>query len=252
MIEKYGYKSEIHKVVTDDGYILHMNRIVDKISSNVKKPAVLIEHGFLGYSGNFLEIGNRSLGFYLASHGYDVWLGNARGTRYSNKHTILDNKSFKYWDFTFHEIAVKDLPSCIDYILEITDNEQISYVGHSQGATVFFVLMSQLPEYNKKINVMHALAPILSIKFCKHPLTSFYANYYKQIQSFTTYLQHYSVGLESYFTKDFISKFCISKNHIFNICDMVLRSSFVGLSRNETVCLIYTKMFYKNYILFSI
>lgn len=244
MIEKYGYKSEIHKVITDDGYILHMNRIVDEISSNVKKPAVLIEHGFLGYAGNFLEIGNRSLGFYLASHGYDVWLGNARGTRYSNKHTTLDNESAEYWDFSFHEIAVKDLPSCIDYILEQTDNEQISYVGHSQGATVFFVLMTQLPEYNKKINVMHAMAPILSIKFCKHPLTLFFSKYYKIIQSITKFFQNYAVDLESYLTKDFITKFCISKSHMFNICDMVLRSSVAGLSRNETVCLLNNFSFF--------
>lgn len=238
MIEKYGYISEIHKVITDDGYILHMNRIVDRINSDMRKPAVLIEHGYLGYSGNFLLIGNRSLGFYLASHGYDVWLGNARGTRYSNNHTTLDNKSFEYWDFSFHEVAVKDLPSCIDYILELTNNEQISYIGHSQGATVFFVLMSQLPEYNKKINVMYAMAPILSIKFIQHPFTLFYGKYYRQIQNIANFLKHYAVDLESFLTKDFISKFCISKNRIFNICDMVLRSMSAGVSRNETVCII--------------
>lgn len=234
MIEKYGYISENHKVITDDGYILHMNRIVDKNSSNVGKPPVFIEHGFLGYSGNFLEIGNHSLGFYLASHGYDVWLGNARGTRYSNTHTTLNNKSFEYWDFSFHEIAVKDLPACIDYVLEYTNNDQLSYIGHSQGATVFFVLMTQLPEYNKKINVMHALAPILSVKFIQHPLTLFYATYYKQMEQIANFFKHYAVDLESFLTKDFISKFCMSKRHMFNICDMVLRSTSAGLNRNET------------------
>lgn len=39
---------------------------------------------------------------------------------------IIDNKSYEYWDFSFHEIAVNDLPACIDYILDYTNNEQIS------------------------------------------------------------------------------------------------------------------------------
>lgn len=212
-----------------------MNRIVSKISSDVRKPPVFLEHGFLGYSGTFIENGNISLGFYLANHGYDVWLGNSRGTRYSNTHTTLDNKSFEYWDFSFHEIAVKDLPACIDYILEYTNNQQISYIGHSQGNIVFFVLMTQFPEYNKKVNVMHAMAPVLSIQFIKHPLMLFYGRYYKQLDRISSFFKYYVV--ESYLTKKMISKFCISKNHIFNICDMILRATFGGLSRNETVCI---------------
>lgn len=222
-----------------------MNRIVDKNkSSDVEKPPVILWHGYLGYSGNFVMNANRSLGFYLASHGYDVWLGNARGTRYSNTHTTLDNKSYKYWDFSFHEIAVKDLPASIDYILEYTNNEQISYVGHSQGCIAFLVLMCQLPEYNKKVNVMHAMAPVLSIKFVKHPIILFYAKHYKTMEKIANFLKIYSLDMVSIFTKDFISKFCISKSHLFNICDFLLRISSVGISRKKTVCYILKNITY--------
>lgn len=53
-----------------------------------------------------------------------------------------------------------DLPTMIDYILDTTGFEQLHYVGHSQGTTAFFVMASERPEYNDKIKMMHALAPI--------------------------------------------------------------------------------------------
>ncbi|XP_055381697.1 lipase 1-like [Condylostylus longicornis] len=76
----------------------------------------------------------------LSDAGYDVWLGNARGTYSSRKHSKLNYKtSREYWDFTFHEIGIYDLPALIDYILMKTSSQKLHYIGHSQGSTVFFV-----------------------------------------------------------------------------------------------------------------
>lgn len=55
---------------------------------------------------------------------------------------------------------------------------------------------------------MHALAPILSVKFIQHPLTLFYAKYYKQMEKIAKFFNQYIiVDLESFLTKDVISKF---------------------------------------------
>lgn len=40
-----------------------------------------------------------SLAFRLADSGYDVWLGNSRGSYYGRNHVYLPLDSAKYWDF---------------------------------------------------------------------------------------------------------------------------------------------------------
>lgn len=61
---------------------------------------------------------------------------------------------------SWHEIGIRDLPAMIDHALEITGEEKMFYLGHSQGTTAFFVMASQLPEYQSKIQTMFAMAPI--------------------------------------------------------------------------------------------
>ena len=41
----------------------------------------------------------------LANAGHDVWLVNARGTRYSRKHTYLTPDDLEYWDFRLNIFA---------------------------------------------------------------------------------------------------------------------------------------------------
>ena len=48
----------------------------------------------------------------LFQEGFDVWLGNNRGTRLSRKHETLDadEDAGAYWDFSHHEFAEFDVP----------------------------------------------------------------------------------------------------------------------------------------------
>jgi len=53
-----------------------------------------------------------------------------------------------------------DLPAGIDYILSHTGEKNLFYIGHSMGTTQFFVMSALRPEYNAKIRLMTAYAPV--------------------------------------------------------------------------------------------
>ncbi|XP_068151392.1 lipase 3 [Drosophila tropicalis] len=166
LIRKYGYPSETHTIYTKDGYILEMHRIPKKGAQ-----PVLLMHGILDTSATWVLMGPKSgLGYMLSDLGYDVWMGNSRGNRYSKNHTSLNSDYQEFWDFTFHEMGKYDLPANIDYILSKTGYEQLHYIGHSQGTAIFWVLCSEQPAYTQKILSMHALAPIAYIHDMKSPL----------------------------------------------------------------------------------
>ncbi|CAG4987387.1 unnamed protein product [Colias eurytheme] len=165
LISSAGYPVEKYRVTTADGYILQIFRIpagrrtARKTGSAKGKKAVLLMHGLMGCSSNFLIMGpERSLGYLLADAGYDVWLGNLRGNS-NTAHKNLTRADPQFWKFSLDEHGKYDLPAIIDKVLEVTGLEKILYIGHSMGTTSFFVMMSEKPEYNEKIVAFVALAP---------------------------------------------------------------------------------------------
>ena len=57
-------------------------------------------------------------------------------------------------------MGIYDMPTSIDYILAQTGHSQLHYVAHSMGTTIFYVMCSERPQYNKKIKTMISYAPI--------------------------------------------------------------------------------------------
>ena len=68
-------------------------------------------------------------------------MGNTRGNTYSKNHTTLDTCSScrDFWNFGWQEAGRFDLAGVIDYILNLTGNDGVYYVGHSQGTTEYLV-----------------------------------------------------------------------------------------------------------------
>jgi lysosomal acid lipase/cholesteryl ester hydrolase len=77
---------------------------------------------------------------------------------------------FEFSHFSVDEMGRFDLPAKIDYILRVTQNEQLDYIGHSMGCAGFYIMMSKMPEYNSKIRQMQSLAPVVFGQGLRTPL----------------------------------------------------------------------------------
>ncbi|GAB0092450.1 hypothetical protein DMENIID0001_074420 [Sergentomyia squamirostris] len=171
IVRHHGYTAEEHTVSTPDGYILKLHRVLPQGGNDTtSRPVVFLQHGILGSSVDFLLQGpQKSLPFQLADAGYDVWMGNFRGNWYSRKHYKWNSWDKKFWDFEWQEFGVMDLPSMLDHVILTTGGKKVHFIGHSQGATAAFVLLTMQPEYNKIFKTFQALAPITFLKNTKSP-----------------------------------------------------------------------------------
>ncbi|XP_032520699.2 lipase 1-like [Danaus plexippus] len=167
LVRKYNYPFEEYNVITEDGYVLGLHRIPhgrDRNNSPGNKTVIFLMHGLLSSSAENVIMGPGSgLAYILAEEGYDVWMGNARGTHFSRRNLLLnpdDRSNPAFWRFSWDDIGTKDLPAMIDFALAHTKQEKMHYVGFSQGTTSFWVMTSLKPEYNKKILSMQAMAPV--------------------------------------------------------------------------------------------
>lgn len=64
---------------------------------------------------------------------------------------------------SWHEMGMHDLPAIVDHVLNTTGQSQLQYVGHSMGNTMLYVMLSSKPEYNAKVKLASALAPVAYI-----------------------------------------------------------------------------------------
>ncbi|XP_075987375.1 lipase 3-like [Anticarsia gemmatalis] len=149
-----GYRVEKHYVITSDGYILTLFHIFPHISCTVIKLIhVLFMHGLYLSGIDCLVPGpKKAICYILADACYHVWVGNNRGNVYSRNHTIYNPNTDKiFWRFDYEDMARKDMPAIIDFILIKTGTTQIFFVGHSQGMACLILCLSFYGEYNAKI-----------------------------------------------------------------------------------------------------
>lgn len=71
---------------------------------------------------------------------------------------------------SFYHLGLYDLSASIDVIINKTNQKQIYHLGHSLGAAQFYILVSERPEYNKKIKMNINYAPLVIMKGFDHPL----------------------------------------------------------------------------------
>ncbi|CDW91490.1 ab-hydrolase associated lipase region family protein [Stylonychia lemnae] len=182
IVKSHGYPFEKHHYETKDGNINMVIRIsgekgtdsLKNIENNgPKKSVVILQHGLNCSATDWILNSHNSLAFILADNGYDVWINNSRGNRYSRNHVTLDPDHDKkqYWDYSFEEMAKFDQPALFDFVLNKTGAKNVSYVGHSQGTTQMFCALSNNMDYfRSRLNLFVALAPVVKLDNCSNSL----------------------------------------------------------------------------------
>lgn len=62
-----------------------------------------MQHGLIDSSDTFIvNDPDKAPAFIMAKNGFDVWLGNSRGNKYSRRHVSLNpDKDAAYWNFSW-------------------------------------------------------------------------------------------------------------------------------------------------------
>lgn len=171
LLEPNGYPCTEHTVQTKDGFLLGLQRVSSRsgyIEQRQSRP-ILLQHGlFMSGDSWFLNSVNQSLGFILADEGYDVWVGNVRGTRWCHGHVSLSERDKDYWDWSWQELALYDLAEMISYVNSVTQSK-VFVVGHSQGTIMSLAALTQ-PEIAEMVEAAALLCPISYLEHVSAPL----------------------------------------------------------------------------------
>ncbi|KAK5643366.1 hypothetical protein RI129_007211 [Pyrocoelia pectoralis] len=222
IIKIRGYPVEEHEVTTEDGYILTLFRIPfgKNASNQIPGRPILVMHGVLINSASYVNRGNKSLGFVLADAGYDVWLGNLRGTAYGRKHTYLNDRDRLFWDFDTYELGVYDIYSKIEYIFNITQ-QKITYVGFSFGSTAGYMYSITYPKLaEQKIKIIISLAPTVFLSNWRS-LTKYVIQFWPYTEPFFTFLTNGEVALRGTYQSRLRETLCLPYPFQMYLCQFV-------------------------------
>uniref|UniRef100_A0A452ESZ9 Partial AB-hydrolase lipase domain-containing protein n=1 Tax=Capra hircus TaxID=9925 RepID=A0A452ESZ9_CAPHI len=153
IIPYWGYTSEVHKVITANGFIEQVYKDFKQFSSLGKRPVVFLQHGVLALVTNWISnMPNNSLGFLLVDAGYDV-----RGNTWAQENLYYSPWP-KRWSFSFNISPSNEDPRLISFKMDWLDLLAV------QGTLKSFVAFSTNPTLAEKIEVFHALAPVATVK----------------------------------------------------------------------------------------
>ncbi|XP_024639866.1 triacylglycerol lipase 2 [Medicago truncatula] len=114
---------------------------------------------------------NQSLAFLLADNGFDVWIANTRGTKYSHGHASFSNNSSDYWNWSWDELVAYDLPATFQYVHDQT-GQKLHY-----GTLVALAAFSKDQQLDK-LRSAALLCPIAYVGQMTSPLTKDAADHF--------------------------------------------------------------------------
>ncbi|TGZ60894.1 hypothetical protein CRM22_008291 [Opisthorchis felineus] len=220
IIRNYGFHVEEHYVKTADGYILCLIRMRNP-NIELNKKVVFLQHGLLDSAHTWINnLRNQSLAFILADAGFDVWLGNSRGSTYSRKHEKYDTHHIEFWEFSWDQMAQFDLPASVYHVLQVTGSNTLGYVGHSQGAQIALAQFNRDPELQSHISLFVALAPVAYLGHIASPIR-YIAPFARTVERVWDLFGH-GEFLPSTRLLHFLAYFLCGRGHIPFVCTNVV------------------------------
>lgn len=210
LIRFHGYETDSHLVLTSDGYILQMFRIlprprrdppqhllkggqgswqpVDPASPSSspasskrrlptprtggRRPPMLALHGCMLSSEIWVcqRKAKKNLVLRLVEEGYDVWLANRRGTPYSQKHLTHKPYQDSFWNFSLDETILHDIPALVEYIISVTGEKRVALLGFSQGSAEVFGSLAFSRRLRRHVSCVVALSATAKPPTPRNPL----------------------------------------------------------------------------------
>jgi len=120
-----GYPYQRHVVITDDGYVLQMDRIPRKEAKDV----AFFMHGILDTSLGWVANGvTGSIAFAAYDQGFDVWLGSCRSNP-PRRHSDPAMEGSAYWGYSINELGELDTGAQVDHI-HVVKCAELGAAGH--------------------------------------------------------------------------------------------------------------------------
>jgi pimeloyl-ACP methyl ester carboxylesterase len=143
------------------------------IKGKAGAPVVFLQHGLFSSAETWITNSDNSVAFLLAKAGFDVWMGNNRGSIYSRKNNHIDpnTQAKEFFDYSFYKLGKYDAPKMVDLVLQKTGKSKLAWIGHSQGnSQMFSALVENTGNLQNKLSAFLAFAPIVNLS---HSQTSF-------------------------------------------------------------------------------
>lgn len=223
IVQENGYAYEEYTIVTKDSYVLTLHRIPGRLGeAQTKKPVVYLQHGMDSDAFQWvINSADRAPAFDTVNAGYDVWMGNNRGSQFSVRHMTLDPANREFWQWSFEEMGLYDVPALLEVILKKTGQSKVSMVAHSMGTTQMFIGLSMLNDYYKeRLNLFVALAPPTRISNTKCvPLQMVAANI-GPISLFIEKIGMWNMFGPNYLVDNLVAAFC---DYYLDLCVSMLK-----------------------------
>ncbi len=166
LVTGLGYDYEMFKVTTEDSWELTLFRITHKIGEEQKLnqdyAPLLMQHSWMMDAESWMAAqpeDYKPVPLQLVDQGYDVWMANSRGTKYS-----LTNPKFPYaedprfitqyvmenkrkYDYSWYDQGKYDLPAFLDKVYTTTERD-VTYVGYGEGTSQLLYSLTQNAETN--------------------------------------------------------------------------------------------------------